>query len=193
MNALKNINKYITIEEKEPIIDKNLDSDSANTENKEIQYRVISTRKFCISKYPARDGLKTARLIIAKLLPVFENIISPAKLAELRKGNMSGEKALELLNVDNVIKALELISDEDLDIIFNRALLNCYELLPAGNTRVLNENGTYGVEGVEHDYILSMRLVAESLIWSIGGFFDVNRLASIMSDIKVSPLLNLGM
>lgn len=173
------INKYIDIHEKEAI-DDNIDP------AQEIQYRVKSTRRFCISKYPAKDGLKTARLIIAKLLPVFESFITPEQVAALASGAMEEEQVWELLNVDNITKALELISDSDLDIIFDRALQNCYESLPAGNARVLNENGTYGVEDVEYDYILSMRLVAESLIWSIGSFFDAKRLTSIMADVKVS-------
>lgn len=157
--------------------------------SKEInKYIEIENRRFCISKYPAKDGLKTARLIIAKLLPVFENFVSPAKIAEIKNSNITENDIWELLNIDNVVKALELISDSDLDIIVERALANCYEALPAGNARILNENGTYGVDGIEYDYVLTMRLVAESLIWSIGGFFDAGRLTSIMSDIRLSPL-----
>jgi hypothetical protein len=156
--------------------------------SKEInKYIDVEGRKFCISKYPAKDGLKTARLIIAKILPVLENFISPAAVAGLKEKNDGGELTqndiFEYLNIDNITKALEMISDEDLDLIIKRALMNCYEALPAGNARILNENGTYGVDGVEYDYILTLRLVAESLVWSIGSFFDVSRLTSVMTGI----------
>lgn len=162
------------------------------------KYIEIENRKFCVSKYPAKDGLKTARLIIAKLLPVFESFLSPKAIAELRSMDLSGEELqtelFKYLNIENITKALELISDDDFDVLVNRALRNTSEALPAGNAKILNENGAYGVEGIEYDYILTLRLVAESLIWSIGGFFDVSRLTSIMKEIKLSsPLSNAGM
>lgn len=161
------------------------------------KYIEIEGRKFCVSKYPAKDGLKTTRLIIAKLLPVFESFVSPEAITELRSMNLNNKELqvelLKYLNIENITKALEMISDEDFDILVNRALSNCYEMLPAGNTQILNPNGTYGVEGIEYDYILTLRLVAESLIWSIGGFFDVSRLTSIMKAIKLSsPLSSAG-
>jgi hypothetical protein len=185
MNVSIEKSKIITIEEREPIANENADS---------VEYKIISARKFRISKYPAKDGLKTARLIIAKLLPVFESFISPDKVAQIRNGKTAEteNEIWELLSVDNVIKALELISDDDLDVIYDRALKNCYEILPAGDAQILNSNGTYGVEGIEYDYILSLRLVAESLIWSIGSFFAVTRLTSIMEGLKVSFSQNAG-
>ena len=148
------------------------------------KYIDIEERKFCIQKFSAREGLKTARLIIAKLLPIFETFILPAQVAQLKDGEIDIKNIGEFLNVDNIIKALELISDQDLDTLIDRSLTNCYEALPAGNAKVLNENGTYGVEGIEYDYILTLRLVAESLIWSVGGFFDADRLTSLMGGIK---------
>jgi len=150
------------------------------------KYIDIEGRTFCISKYPANDGIKTARLAIAKLLPAFEDFISPEKFAQLTSGETSEDEIWELLNVANITRALELVSDDDIDTIFNRALLNCYERLPAGNARVKNANGTYGVEGVEYDYVLAIRLVAESLIWSIGSFFVGDRLTSMVTDIRGS-------
>ncbi|EHL08976.1 hypothetical protein HMPREF0322_00399 [Desulfitobacterium hafniense DP7] len=55
----------------------------------------------------------------------------------------------------------------------------CEELLPAGPTPVLNENGSYGVNDIEHDAPLVLNLTIQALIWNITDFFDANLLDSL--------------
>jgi hypothetical protein len=100
------------------------------------------------------------------------------------------EMALSSFSFEKISKALSGISKNDLKEIVTAALMSCHEILPAGQTPVLNANGTYGVEGVEFDYILTMRLVAEAIILSAGSFFDVNRLVSILKPVAGSFMQN---
>jgi hypothetical protein len=143
-----------------------------------------------VSKYPAMDGLKIAKVLIAKILPVFQTFMPLFK--ESQKGKVDAEKVLanlgDYLSLDSIAKTLDKISPDDFDYVMKQSLMNSYEVLPAGNARVLNADGTYGVIDVEYDPLLVLRLICEVVMWGIGDFFDGKRLASIMSPLSTSSL-----
>lgn len=152
----------------------------------QIKFIEIEDRKFSIKKFDAKTSLKISKLIIAKILPVFEGVLP--SLNSTDANNLRTEIAdntEEFISLEGISKALELITDEDLDKIIDASLMSCYELLPAGQVQVLNKNGTYGVATVENDPLLVMRLTAEAVIWSIGGFFDADRLTSLLKPMAV--------
>lgn len=161
----------------------------------------VEGRKFVVKKYTAMDGLKVAKLILAKVIPIFQDFIPLlTKMTDSRKqplalnkdgtdapanGNISASELVDNISLDTIGLALEKISEEDFDYIVTKSLQNISEVLPAGEAPVMYSNGTYGVEGIEYDPILVLRLTCEAVMWSCRDFFDGSRLTSVMS-----PLFN---
>ena len=161
----------------------------------------VEGRRFVVKKYTAMDGLKVAKLILAKVIPIFQDFIPLlTKMTDSRKpplalnkdgtdapvnGNISASELVDNISLDTIGLALEKISEEDFDYIVTKSLQNISEVLPAGEAPVMYSNGTYGVEGIEYDPILVLRLTCEAVMWSCGDFFDGSRLTSVMS-----PLFN---
>lgn len=149
-------------------------------------YKIIEVegRKFKITKYDAATAIKISKLLAAKMLPAL-NSITDVLFSDKEKVTEFNEIA-EFIDLESISRALDLVSDEDLDRIINASLNVCEEELPAGFTKVKNANGSYAVMNLEHDPLLVMRLVAEAIMWGISGFFDGSRLTSILK-----PLSNL--
>lgn len=143
----------------------------------------IEGRKFCVRKYTAMDGLKIAKLLMAKILPVFQDFV-PLIKSMVNKGKKSDEisveEAVDNISLDTIAAALDKVSTEDFDYIVAKSLQSVSEVLPAGNAPVMYENGVYGVEDVEYDALLVLRLTCEAVLWGCGGFFDGDRLNSVM-------------
>ena len=76
-----------------------------------------------------------------------------------------------------IAQALQGLDDESIAFIYNTALRHCYEVKPAGNIRVLENDGRWGVPDVEYDFILLNFLVVSVLAFC-ASFFDVSRLKS---------------
>jgi hypothetical protein len=152
------------------------------------EYRVISSRRFKVQKYPAIDGLKVAKVFAAKILPVFQTFIP--LIGEARKGLANEEHIFsnlgQYLSLDGIAATLDKVEPDDLDYIMQKSLQNVYEVLPAGDAPVMNSDGTYGVMDVEFDTLLVLRLVCEVILWGVGDFFDGNRWVSIMSPLTSS-------
>jgi len=157
----------------------------------------VDGRKFHVRKFNARMGLRVSKLLIAKLLPVLDTF-----LPSLMGGNNLGvnlsdtawmDEMLNILSLDKIANALDLIEDSDLDKLINYSLSHCYELLPAGPTQVLKQDGTYGVADVEDDMLITLRLIAESIQWSVRDFFDGKRWSSIFKPMADSFQLSASM
>ncbi|MDU5080229.1 phage tail assembly chaperone [uncultured Tissierella sp.] len=149
-------------------------------------YKIIEIegRRFRITKYDAATAIKLSKLLAAKLLPAFNSITDVLFGDKGKKVDMNNVS--DFLNFESISRALDLVSDEDLNKIIDSSLNVCEEELPAGFTKVKNANGSYAVMNLEFDPVLVMRLVVESIMWGISGFFDVSRLTSILK-----PLSNL--
>jgi hypothetical protein len=135
----------------------------------------VEGRQFSIRKFDAKSSVKISKLLIAKILPVFDKVM-PLLSQGLDAGSLSGA-----MDASVIAGALDLIRDEDLDKIFDTSLKHCYEDLPAGQAQVMGANGLYGVADLEDDPLLALRLVAEAVMWSVEGFFDASRLGSVLS------------
>ena len=59
-------------------------------------------------------------------------------------------------------------------MIIDKCLRVCYARLPAGLQPVIDETGNYGVEGVEYDMGLTLRLCFEAIKWGASDFFAGN-------------------
>jgi hypothetical protein len=190
MNA-RQIVKVIEVEERE-LIPVPPDADPEKTPLKP-EYKILSTRRFKVQKYPAMDGLKIAKVFIAKILPVFQTFIPLIGEARKVKGG-DGRSVLDnmldnlgqYLSLEGIAETLDKIGPDDLDYIMKMSLQNVFEVLPAGDEPVMNPDGTYGVNDIEFDPMLVLRLVCEVVLWGVGDFFDGNRWASIMSPLSSS-------
>jgi hypothetical protein len=56
-------------------------------------------------------------------------------------------------------------------------LASCYELLPAGEAKVVNDNGTYGIDNFTMQ--ISIQLIIASMAFNFIDFFDESLLESI--------------
>ncbi|MCL2084427.1 MAG: hypothetical protein FWH06_04110 [Oscillospiraceae bacterium] len=139
----------------------------------------VEGRTFQIRKYSAITGLKIAKMLIAKILPVFQSAFPI--ISKVMSEDSLNDENVPTEFFGEISKALDLVSPDDLACIVRDSLTNCYEVLPAGAAQVMNANGTYGVQNVEHDVIIALRLVCETVLLGCGDFFDVRRLTSVMS------------
>ncbi len=109
-----------------------------------------------IRKFTAKDGLKLARMIIAKAAPLLP------VLSEENGGNDS---------FDVFAKVLEQLTDQDMDFLVDKCLRVCSKLLPAGPQEVIDETGHYGIPEAEYDMMLTLRLCVEAIRWGASDFF----------------------
>lgn len=144
----------------------------------------VEGRKFRIRKYDAATAIKMSKLLAAKMLPALNSITDV--LFSDKENLIDVNEITDFLDLESISRALDLVSDEDLERIINASLKVCEEELPAGFTSVINPNGSYAVMNLEYDPLLVMRLVAEAIMWGISGFFDGNRLTLVLK-----PLSNL--
>jgi hypothetical protein len=138
----------------------------------------VEGRCFVVTKYTAIDGLKIAKLLLAKVIPAFQSF-----LPLMKDGDIGGDALANIadnLSLDTIADALDKVTEKDFDYIVNKSLRNVDERLNAGSAAVLNADGTYGVEGVEYDPLLVLRLVCEAVLWGCSGFFNGKRLSSVM-------------
>lgn len=129
--------------------------------NDNIKTVTIDEREFAIRKFDAKTGLKMARFVIAKMAPLIPML---DKIDELDEDDTEGIYEL----VSAVVGNLE---DNDIDYLVDRSLSVISENLPAGQARVLDETGHYGVAGVEDDPILTLVLCYHAIAWGASAFF----------------------
>ncbi|UUZ93230.1 hypothetical protein LJK87_50060 [Paenibacillus sp. P25] len=70
-------------------------------------------------------------------------------------------------NLLAVVSEIGKLSEEDFTWIQDKCLSVCYEVLPAGLTPVLREDGNFGVIGLEEDTVTVMMLTAHALMHNL--------------------------
>jgi len=136
----------------------------------------VEGRKFTVTKYTAMDGLKIAKLLLAKVIPAFQSFLPLIR----QSGGMDLENIADNLSLDTIADALDKVSEADFDYIVKKSLMSVEEQLKAGGAAVMYANGSYGVLDIEYDPLLALRLTCEAVKWGCSGFFDGNRLTSVM-------------
>lgn len=148
----------------------------------------IGEDTYSIKKFPAKTGLKLARLVIAKAAPLIPLLDTPKAKAD----GTPKAKAESAAQDDHVYEAvgtiLDSLSDEDIDDLVDKCLRVCYLNLPAGLAPVIDEFGNYGVENVEYDMSLTIRLCFEAIKWGASDFFGGKNstLAQLMAQVGLS-------
>jgi len=127
--------------------------------NDRLKTVVIGNDTYVIEKFDARSGLKVARLLASKLASVLP-LISQETVGE------DNDAPVELM-----MKALESVSDADIDAILDKCLAVCSKSFPAGPQPVLHADGTYGVPEAQYDIMLAVKLCIEAVKWGASDFF----------------------
>lgn len=129
----------------------------------------INEQEYVIRKFDAMTGLKLARLVIAKAAP----IIPLLDTGDDQKG--AKKTAQDIANDERIYtvvgEVLSTMGDADIDDLVKKCLSVCYVDLPAGMQPIIDETGHYGVEDVEYDMALTIRLCYEAIKWGAADFF----------------------
>lgn len=140
--------------------------------------KVISSRKYKIKKLNAKASIKTLKLLIAKIVPVFDQFT--VIFMDDSKKEIGLSDIIKNMDFEKLASSLDLVSDEDIDKLIDVALKHCFEILPANEAQIIQNNGTFGVPNIEDDAILVIRLTVEALFFSFQGFFGESRLGSVL-------------
>ena len=130
----------------------------------------INDQEYVIRKFDAMTGLKLARLVIAKAAPIIP-------LLDIGDDQKDGVKktAQEIANDERIYtvvgEVLGTMSDADIDDLVKKCLSACFVDLPAGKQPIIDETGHYGVDDVEYDMALTIRLCYEAIKWGAADFF----------------------
>ena len=151
-------------------------------ENDELYTTVeIGGDTYRIQKFTARDGLKLARLVLAKIAPIVPLLPEHPEKPEAQqvKGadkQTTKPKAADV-DVDSkefysaVSLALDSLDDKDMDYLMDKCLRVCCKMLPAGPTPIIDEFGHYAIPEVEYDMTLTLQLVVSAIKWGASDFF----------------------
>lgn len=115
--------------------------------------------------------IKGREFVLEKFDPFFGVYIATTFLGADHKNGMEG-----------IIKSL-LSKPKDEFIQLQKDILSyCYEMLPSGRVRVVDENGNIAIQDMSSSLTLS--LVVQSLMFSITDFFDQEVMKNLMSQVE---------
>lgn len=114
-------------------------------------------RKFRIGKFDAMTGSYIAYQLMGQLLPM----------------------GLKLDGIPSAPAGSKTMNKEDFKELQTECLKVCEEMLPAGPSPVINENGSWGIEDIQKDAKTALALTVQSLMWNVADFFDENLLQAL--------------
>lgn len=147
----------------------------------------VKDRHFRLKKMDARKGSYMLLKVTNILTPLLKNLNLNELLgddtsvdAEGKSKDVDVASLLEKIELDVIASALFGLEEKDFTFIQDNCLKAVEEVLEARNAPVLNNDGTYGVLGIEDDIVLVMNLTIQSLIFQVSGFFSGNLLTSLL-------------
>lgn len=140
---------------------------SNNIKKREIyQAFEFGGRKWRVGKFDAMTGSYIAYKLMSELLPM--GLGTKIGLPESKGASKTA------------------MSKKDFFELQKDCLSVCEELIDAGPTCVLNEDGSWGVIDVERDAPLVLALTIRSLAWNVSSFFDESLLTSLAGALGLS-------
>lgn len=136
----------------------------------------INDRQFRIKKFDALTGSIMLFKISGLLAPLVESL----DLGKLKGVDDPTKVDLSGFDLPKIMAALGGLSEKDLSYVQEKCLRVCYESLPAGLSRVLNDDGNFGVIGLENDTMTVLALTVHTIIFNLKGFFSASPLASML-------------
>lgn len=137
---------------------------------------VINERTFRIKKFNALTG----GYMLIKIATILAPFLSTLNLSKFKDVKEVSEVKLDSLNISGIAAELGKLSENDFRYVQEKCLQVCSEVLPAGFTPVLNDNGSFGVMGLEEDTMTVLSLTVHTLIFNVKGFFHGSPLASLL-------------
>ena len=144
---------------------------------------VLKDRNWRITKFDARTGSK----IVKKLVAIIASFFRATDVKRLEDIKLEDIK----IDMSSVINALGDIKDEDFDYIQTACLKVVSEVKGTGFIPVMNDNGTFGVIGLDNDTMTVLHLTAHALVFNVTGFFQESPLASMFEGMFSSFRQNL--
>lgn len=143
---------------------------------------VIKDRTWRINKFDA----KTGSFILIKLTGLLAPLIDGVDLNNIKVDTEFKAENVDLsqFNISGLIKGISQLSEQDFFYIQDKCLNVCGEVLPSGITKVLSQNGTFGVLGLEQDTMAVIALMAHTLMFNLTGFFGESLLSSIVQKVS---------
>lgn len=123
----------------------------------------VLNREFVIKKFDALTGSYIISKLVGLLAPAF----------------ISATMGKEELNLTESLTGILMKLKRDDFAEIQRDCLNAVsEKMPAGLQPILNQNGTWGVMGIEDDTMMVMSLTIQSLLFNVKGFFGESDLTA---------------
>jgi hypothetical protein len=135
-------------------------------------------RKFRIRKFDAMNGCYIIYQLMGSSLPSMFGAAVKKELAD---------QGLEAMMPTATVMDKKSFQD-----IQKSCLQVCFEILPAGEKKVLNDNGTWGVLDIEDNTPLVFALTVKALVFNVADFFGsgvLGDLAVIFQDLFQSKLI----
>lgn len=132
----------------------------------------IENRIFRVKKFNAITGCYITFKIAGLLANSFKN--------------MNKDFKMEDLDYTQLFSSIFSLSKEDFEYIQKSCLHITYEVLPAGEAQVLDENGEFGTSKAEEDKCntaLIMNLTIQSLWFNLESFFAGSNLSSLLEGV----------
>jgi hypothetical protein len=124
----------------------------------------------------ARTGSYMLFKLMKILTPIFKNI----------KQDSAKELKIEDLNLTDLAGSLFDLPKKEFEYIQDSSLKVVFELLPAGDKQVLDDNGQWGINDIAFDTALVMNLTVQSLLFNLKGFFPGDLLTSLTKGLNTS-------
>lgn len=134
----------------------------------------IMGRKFKIRKFDAFTGSYIMFQLMEKVLPMALESKVPVDTA-------SGDAAHTLQ--DELPANRMHMSRKEFETLQRDCLSVVSEVLPSGPRPVLNPNGTWGLNDIEHNTMLVLLLTIHALAFNVGDFFAAGGLTELQSSL----------
>lgn len=139
----------------------------------------INERTFRIKKFDARTGSR----MVFKIMKIFSSIFDGKDLTKLKDVKKASDVDLGAFNLGGIINELGNLSDDDFTYIQDNCLKVCSELLQAGPTPIIDDNGNFAVIGLDDDTMTVLALTAHAVIFNVQGFFQGSQLMGLFPGI----------
>lgn len=112
-----------------------------------------------------------------KFIPVLGRKFYTTKMDAFRANYLLGESrrilpSLGFGDLIGVTNTASVVTEEEFIKFQKKCLSYCYEKLPAGDTKVIDEEGNFAVMGLDNQPSAVLALVLAVVVFNIQGFFD---------------------
>lgn len=131
------------------------------------------TKSFRITKMDAFSGAYLMKLVTEKAMPLLQEAIKGIEQQEDDSFNLK-------LITEYLPRLLESMTMDELKKLMVLCLQSVELSFPAGFHRVVDAKGNFGVEELQYNTAICLRLMYEVIVYNCAGFFEESGLSSIL-------------